>query len=74
VQKDADSPARRLYRVYGEEATGDENERDTDVTALADRQVAVTPLHFDLTHHAGVQALIEHDLARLLEEPTGKQP
>jgi 5'-nucleotidase len=74
VQKDADSPARRLYRVYGEEATGDENERDTDVTALADRQVAVTPLHFDLTHHAGVQALIEHDLARLLEEPTGKRP
>ena len=28
-------PTRRLYRVYGEEATGDEEERDTDITAVA---------------------------------------
>jgi 5'-nucleotidase len=74
VESDPTHPARRRYRVYGEEATGDENERDTDITAVEARRVAITPLHFDLTHHAGVQALIEHDLARLLEEPTDEQP
>jgi 5'-nucleotidase len=74
VESDPTHPARRRYRVYGEEASGDENERDTDITAVEARRVAITPLHFDLTHHAGVQALIEHDLARLLEEPTDKQP
>jgi 5'-nucleotidase len=68
VQTDPDSPARRLYRVYGEEAMGDEDEQDTDITALADRNVAITPLHFDLTHHAGVEALAEHDLERLLKD------
>ncbi len=31
--------------------------------------MAITPLHFDLTYHAGVQALIDHDLDRLLREP-----
>jgi len=68
VQPDPNSPKRRLYRVYGEEAFGDEDERNTDVTALADRRVAVTPLHFDLTHHEGVRALGEHDLERLLRD------
>ncbi len=68
VQTDPDNAGRRLYRVYGEEATGDEDEQDTDVTALADRRVAITPLHFDLTHHAGVRALTEHDLERLLKD------
>ena len=45
------------------------NERNTDITAVESRRVALTPLHFDLTHHAGVKALTEHDLERLLEEP-----
>jgi 5'-nucleotidase len=68
VQSDEAAPTRRLYRVYGEEAFGDEAERDTDVTVLADRRVAITPLHFDLTHHEGIQALAEHDLDSLLQE------
>jgi 5'-nucleotidase len=68
VETDPHSPSRRLYRVYGEEAFGDEDERDTDVTALAERRVAVTPLHFDLTHHEGVRALAAHDLERLLKD------
>lgn len=68
VQSDEAAPTRRLYRVYGEEAFGDEAERDTDVTVLADRRVAITPLHFDLTHHEGIQALAEHDLDSLLTE------
>jgi 5'-nucleotidase len=68
VETDQSQPGRRRYRVYGEEAFGEEDERDTDVTALADRHVAITPLHFDLTHHEGIQTLAEHDLAKLLEE------
>jgi 5'-nucleotidase len=59
-------PGRRLYRVYGE-ATATPDERDTDIVAIAAGQIAVTPLHFDLTYHAGVEALAARDLERLLE-------
>ena len=69
VEADPGVPNRRLYRVYGEEATGDDDELDTDITAVESRRVALTPLHFDLTHHDGVEALIERDLERLLAEP-----
>ncbi len=69
-----DGATRRLFRVYGEAAEGDENERDTDVAALAARRIAITPLHFDLTYHEGVRALMEHDLERLLKEPADGQP
>ena len=37
--------------------------------AIAAGMVAITPLHFDLTYHAGVQALADHDLDRLMREP-----
>lgn len=69
VDSDPARPRRRLYRVYGEAADADEDELDTDIAAIAGRRVAVTPLHFDLTHHEGVKALLEHDLERLLLEP-----
>ena len=59
-------PGRALYRIYGE-ATDTPDERDTDIIALASGQIAITPLHFDLTHHAGVEALVARDLERLLE-------
>jgi 5'-nucleotidase len=74
VESDPTDPSRRRYRVYGEAADADEDERDTDIAAIASRRVAITPLHFDLTHHEGVQALIEHDLERLLQEPIEQQP
>jgi 5'/3'-nucleotidase len=74
VDSDPSDGTRRRYRVYGEEAVGDEDEQDTDITAVASGRVAVTPLHFDLTHHEGVQALVAHDLERLLEEPGGRRP
>ena len=58
---------RRLYRIYGE-ASYEENQTDTDLAAIANRKIAVTPLHFDLTYHDGVQALAAHDLEQLLSE------
>jgi 5'-nucleotidase len=67
---DLAGPRRRLYRVYGEVTDAREEEVDTDVATVAAGRVAVTPLHFDLTYHQGVQALIEHELERLLPNPT----
>jgi 5'-nucleotidase len=61
-------PGRRLYRIYGE-ASYDPEETGTDLEAVAAKKIAVTPLHFDLTYHAGVQALARHDLNRLLDRP-----
>jgi 5'-nucleotidase len=62
---------RRLYRIYGD-ATHDPQERDTDLAAVSAGKIAITPLHFALTHVESLQALAEHDLERLLETPTGQ--
>jgi 5'-nucleotidase len=56
---------RAQYWIYGpdpgfHEATG------TDFAAIGDGHISVTPLHFDLTDTAGMDALDTHDLARLL--------
>jgi 5'-nucleotidase len=62
---------RRLYRIYGD-ATHDPQERDTDLAAVSAGKIAITPLHFALTHVESLQALAEHDLERLLEAPAGQ--
>jgi 5'/3'-nucleotidase len=56
---------RRRYRIYGAEP-GYHREEGTDFAALADGRIAVTPLHFDLTDEAGVEALAGFDLDGLL--------
>jgi 5'-nucleotidase len=56
---------RRRYRIYGEEPDF-RHEDGTDFAALADNQIAVTPLHFDLTDQAGVEQLAGFDLDGLL--------
>jgi 5'-nucleotidase len=56
---------RRQYRIYGD--TPDYERQDgTDLGAIAAGQVAVTPLHFDLTDRPGIETLQAYDLARLL--------
>jgi 5'-nucleotidase len=57
---------RRRYWIYGE-APDYEDEPGTDLAAIANGLIAVTPLHFDLTDRTGMDALELHDLARLLE-------
>jgi 5'-nucleotidase len=57
---------RRRYQIYGERP-GYRDEEGTDFAALADGQIAVTPLHFDLTDQAGVEQLEGFDLDRLLK-------
>ena len=59
---------RRLYRIYGD-ASHDPSEQDSDLAAVSGGKIALTPLHFALTHLESLEALAEHDLERLLEEP-----
>jgi 5'-nucleotidase len=57
---------RRQYRIYGD-APGYRHETGTDLAAVAEGRVAVTPIHFDLTDVPGIETLRAYDLARLLE-------
>ncbi len=56
---------RRRYRIYGERPDF-KHEPGTDFAAIAEGQIAVTPLHFDLTDQAGVEELAGFDLDSLL--------
>jgi 5'-nucleotidase len=56
---------RRLYRIYGD-SPGYHHEEGTDLAAVAEGRIAVTPVHFDLTDRSGMDALKLYDLARLL--------
>jgi len=62
---DGHSSGRRRYWVYGRDH-GFHDEPGTDLAAVAAGDIAVTPLHFDLTDAAGMDALARHDLGRLL--------
>ncbi len=57
---------KRLYHIYGE-ASYERDEAGTDLAAVADGKIAVTPIHFDLTDREGMSALARYDLARLIE-------
>ncbi|HYY23254.1 MAG TPA: 5'/3'-nucleotidase SurE [Thermoleophilaceae bacterium] len=60
-----ESDGRRRYQIYGEEPDY-HREEGTDFAAIAAGCIAVTPLHFDLTDQAGIEALGGFDLDRLL--------
>ena len=62
---DKDGDGRRLYRIYGD-ATLESDETGTDLAAVGQGKIAVTPLHFDLTDRDGMSALQRYDLARLI--------
>ncbi|HEX5983559.1 MAG TPA: 5'/3'-nucleotidase SurE, partial [Solirubrobacterales bacterium] len=47
---------RRHYEIYGWEP-GYEEIEGTDLNAVAQGRIAVTPIHFDLTDHGGLEAL-----------------
>jgi 5'-nucleotidase len=62
---DESTGGRRLYRIYGD-VSFEREEKDTDLAAVADGRIAVTPIHFDLTDRDGLDALQRYDLARLI--------
>ena len=57
---------RRLYRIYGDDPSY-HHEDGSDFAAIAEGYISVTPLHFDLTHHPGLEELGDFDLDRLLQ-------
>jgi 5'-nucleotidase len=64
--QDDDGDNRRLFHIYGGDISYEE-EDGTDLAAVAAGRIAVTPIHFDLTDRAGLDALSVYDLARLVE-------
>ncbi|HEX8084606.1 MAG TPA: 5'/3'-nucleotidase SurE [Solirubrobacteraceae bacterium] len=56
---------RRRFRLYGT-PTGHEDVEGSDLNAVAERRIAVTPLHFDLTSVDALSPLQELNLAELL--------
>ncbi len=64
-REDAGPPIRRRYWIYGDDP-GFHDEPGSDLAAVAAGRIAVTPLHFDLTHHPGLDALRDFDLRALL--------
>ena len=52
--KEADG--RRHYEIYGWQP-GYEEIEGTDLHAVAEGRIAVTPIHFDLTDHGGLERL-----------------
>jgi 5'-nucleotidase len=71
-QSEQGPPARARYWIYGADP-GYEEEEGTDLAAVAAGRVAVTPIHFDLTHRPGIETLRSFDLDALLE-PIPEQP
>jgi 5'-nucleotidase len=61
-----DGGARRQYRIYGD-ASYETDETGTDLAAVAQGKIAVTPVHFDLTDREGLSALERYDLDRLVD-------
>jgi 5'-nucleotidase len=47
---------RRRYEIYGFEPSF-EDEQGTDLAAVARGRISVTPVHFDLTDHGGLERL-----------------
>ncbi len=65
LRLDSEEEHGRHYWIYGT-APGYEDEPGSDLDALARGQIALTPLHFDLTDRQGLAALERLDLGRLL--------
>jgi 5'-nucleotidase len=57
---------RKRYRIYGMEP-GYEPQEGTDLTAIHEGYISVTPIHFDLTDVSGMEALSAFDFDRLLQ-------
>jgi 5'-nucleotidase len=63
---DEDHGGRRQYRIYGD-ASHVRGEVGTDLAAVAQGKIAVTPVHFDLTDREGLAVLERYELDRLIE-------
>jgi 5'-nucleotidase len=65
LKLESEEEHRRRYWIYGA-YPGFHDEPGTDLAAVHQRHIAVTPIHFDLTDHDSLQALRSFDLESLL--------
>jgi 5'-nucleotidase len=65
LKLDSEEEHRRRYWIYGSDP-GFHDEPGTDLAAVAAGRIAVTPLHFDLTHRPSLELLRGFDLGELL--------
>ena len=73
LKLESEEEHRRRYWIYGSDP-GFHDEPGTDLAAVAAGRIAVTPIHFDLTDRASLEALRRFDLEGLLEPPIGDRP
>lgn len=66
-------PRGRVYYWLAGEAMEEECEPDTDVTAIRNNLISITPIQLDLTHH-GARAYLQRWSLDLLREPEGTCP
>jgi 5'-nucleotidase len=64
VEEDPDE-GRRRYEIYGFEPSF-EDEGGSDLSAVAQGRISITPVHFDLTDRAGLDRLRSWDLEGML--------
>jgi 5'-nucleotidase len=56
LELESDEAGRRRYRIYGDDPSY-HDEADTDFRAIAERRIAVTPIHLDLTSTAALEEI-----------------
>jgi 5'-nucleotidase len=62
-----DESGRKRYEIYGW-TPGYEEAEGTDLCAVAAGRIAITPIHFDLTDHGGLERLRGWGLEKLVED------
>jgi 5'-nucleotidase len=73
LKLEREEEGRRRYWIYGSDP-GFEDEPGTDLAAVDAGLIAVTPIHFDLTDRAGLEALKGFDLNDLLAPVARETP
>ncbi len=66
LKLDSETSGVRRYWIYGAEP-GFEDEAGTDLSAVHEGRIAVTPIHMDFTHHDGIGPLSEARFHELLD-------
>jgi 5'-nucleotidase len=67
---EATSGSRRHFRIYGE-AMSHDKQPGTDLSAIDDGMLSITPLHFDLTDRDGMDAIARWEIDQLLRTVSG---
>jgi 5'-nucleotidase len=73
LKLEREEEGRSRYWIYGSDP-GFEDEAGTDLAAVDAGRIAVTPIHFDLTDRAGLEALKGFDLNDLLAPVVRETP